>query len=332
MTSSSIGAAIAGTGSAVPARVMTNSDFEKILDTSDEWIRSRTGIRERRICSPGETTATLGLDASRRALDAAGMKPSDIDLIICATITPEMFFPSTACFIQAGLGCRNIGAFDLMAACSGFVYSLAVGSQFIKTGAYRNVLVVGADTMSRVVDFQDRSICVLFGDAAGAAVLTADAADPGRGLNYFRMYADGSQPELMSLAGGGSRHPASPQMLAEKLQYMRMNGREVYKFASLRMQELVRDALADNGLTADDVALVVPHQVNRRIIDAAVGHMNFPPEKVYVNLDRFGNTSAASVPLALDEAVRAGRVKRGDKIVLVAFGGGLTWSSAVVTW
>ncbi|MBL8796561.1 MAG: ketoacyl-ACP synthase III [Planctomycetia bacterium] len=324
------GAVIRGTGSAVPARVVPNSAFESTLDTTDEWISSRTGIRERRFVGPDETSASLGLAAARQALAAAQLDPSDLDLIVCATVTPEMLFPSTACFLQAALGCRPIGAFDLLAACSGFVYALAVGSQFIQSGAYRHVLVVGTETLSRIVDFQDRASCVLFGDAAGAAVL-GRSESPRRGLHYFRLHADGSNPSLLMLPGGGSRHPASPRSLAEGLHTVKFKGRELYRFAVGKMQELIQDAMRDCGLTVNDVALLVPHQVNLRIIESAVQHMNFPLDKVMINLDRYGNTSAASVPLALDEAVRTGRAKPGDTIILVAFGGGLTWSSAVLT-
>jgi 3-oxoacyl-[acyl-carrier-protein] synthase III len=325
-----IGIALRGTGSGLPVRVMPNAEFARTLDTSDEWIQTRTGIRERRIAGPGETTASMGLAAARQALAMADLAPHDLDLIVCATVTPEMMFPSTACFIQAGLGCRPIGAFDLLAACSGFVYALAVGSQFIRTGTYRNVLVIGAETLSRIVDYGDRGTCILFGDGAGAAVLSA-TREPGRGLQYFRLYADGSQPELLCLPGGGSRYPASAQSVAEKMHFMKLNGREVYKFAVTRFQELIQEALADCRLTVDDIALVIPHQVNQRIIDSAVRHMAFPSEKVMSNLDRYGNTSAASIPIALDEAMRTGRLKPGDTVLLVAFGGGFTWASAVFT-
>jgi 3-oxoacyl-[acyl-carrier-protein] synthase-3 len=328
--SQTIGIALRGTGSFLPARVLPNAEFEKTLDTSDEWIQTRTGIRERRVAGPGETTASMGLAAARRALEMADLTPQDLDLIVCATITPEMMFPSTACFIQAGLGCRHIAAFDLLAACSGFVYSLAVGSQFIRTGAYRNVLVVGAETLTRVVDYRDRGSCILFGDGAGAAVLSA-TREPGRGLNYFKLYADGSQPDLLCLPGGGSRYPASAQSVADGMHFLKLNGREVYKFAVTRIQELIQEAMAACELSMEDVAMVIPHQVNQRIIDSAMRHMNFPPEKMMGNLERYGNTSAASVPIALDEAMRTGRLKPGDKILLVAFGGGFTWASAVLT-
>jgi 3-oxoacyl-[acyl-carrier-protein] synthase-3 len=328
--SQTIGIALRGTGSFLPARVLPNAEFEKTLDTSDEWIQTRTGIRERRVAGPGETTASMGLAAARRALEMADLTPQDLDLIVCATITPEMMFPSTACFIQAGLGCRHIAAFDLLAACSGFVYSLVVGSQFIRTGAYRNVLVVGAETLTRVVDYRDRGSCILFGDGAGAAVLSA-TREPGRGLNYFKLYADGSQPDLLCLPGGGSRYPASAQSVADGMHFLKLNGREVYKFAVTRIQELIQEAMAACELSMEDVAMVIPHQVNQRIIDSAMRHMNFPPDKMMGNLERYGNTSAASVPIALDEAMRTGRLKPGDKILLVAFGGGFTWASAVLT-
>jgi 3-oxoacyl-[acyl-carrier-protein] synthase-3 len=328
--SDSIGVAVRGTGSALPVRVVPNTDFEASLDTTDEWIRTRTGISERRHAGQNETTASLAMDAARQALQAADLAPTDLDLIVCGTVTPEMMFPSTACFIQAGLGCRNIGAFDLLAACSGFVYALGVGSQFIRAGTCRHVLVVGAETLSRIIDFTDRSTCVLFGDGAGAAVLSA-TADPRRGVRFFRLYADGSKPELVCMPGGGSRHPTTPQSVADRLHFLKLNGREIYKFAVLRMQELIQEAMRECSLTVDDVSLLIPHQVNGRIIDSAVSHLNFPPEKVMVNLDRYGNTSAASVPLALDEALRSGRAKPGDTVILVAFGGGLTWASAVLT-
>jgi 3-oxoacyl-[acyl-carrier-protein] synthase-3 len=328
--SDSIGVILRGTGTALPARVVPNAEFEKTLDTSDEWIRTRTGIHERRIAGPQETTGTLALEASRKALDAAGLTARDLDLIICATVTPEMMFPSTACFLQAQLGCRMIGAFDLLAACSGFLYGLAVGSQFVQTGTYRNILVIGAETLSRIVDFTDRSTCVLFGDGAGAAILSA-SSEPNRGLRFVRIYADGTKPTLVYMPAGGSRYPASAKTVAEGMHYMKLNGREIYKFAVVRMQELIQEAMTECRLKPDDVALLIPHQVNQRIIDSAITHMGFPMEKVMLNLDRYGNTSAASVPMALDEAICTGRVKRGDTVILVAFGGGLTWASAVLT-
>src|SRR5262245_6384653 len=327
--SDSIGVVLRGTGSALPPRVVPNAEFEKTLDTSDEWIRTRTGTCERPTAGPQQTTGTLALEASRKALAAANLTPQDLDLIICATVTPEMMFPSTACFLQAQLGCRAIGAFDLLAACSGFLYALDVGSQFIRTGTYRNVLVIGAETLSRIVDFPDRSTCVLFGDGACAAVLSA-TSEPGRGLKFILLYADGTKPTLVYMPAGGSRYPASAQTVAEKMHFMKLNGREIYKFAVSRMQELIQEAMLECSLTPADVAMLIPHQVNQRIIDSAVSHMGFPMEKVMVNLDRYGNTSAASVPMALDEARRQGRIKKGDIVLLNAFGAGFAWGAAVV--
>ena len=324
------GTRLLGTGSAVPARVFRNDEFPTTLETSDEWIRTRTGIRERRICASGETTSTLGIEAGRRAIAAAGLKSSDIDLIICATLTPDMLVPSAACLIQAGLQCKG-GAFDLNAACSGFVYALVVADQFIQSGACRNVLIVGSDTMSRVVDFSDRNTCVLFGDGAGAVVLGRD--EDASGGSWFRLYADGKRQQWVQLGGMALREPGTSQPLPtrpDNLDYLRMNGREVFKFAVTTFAKLVREVLSENELTADDIDLVVPHQVNQRILDAACEQISFPREKLVVNLDRYGNTSGGSVPIALDEAIRTGRARRGQRILLVAFGGGLTWSSALV--
>jgi 3-oxoacyl-[acyl-carrier-protein] synthase III len=326
------GVKLRGTGRAVPARAFRNDEFPPDLDTSDEWIRSRTGIRERRFCSSEETTATLGIEASRQAIEAAGLQPADVDLIICATFTPDMLIPSTACLIQGGLGCIGAAAFDLNAACSGFVYALVVADQFIQTGAYRHVLVVGSDGMSRVLDFGERATCVLFGDGAGAVVLSADP-DVNRGGCWFRLGADGSQPNSIRLGGFAQRDPGASAPLPARpheLDFIRMNGREVFKFAVATIVRLVREALVDNELTLDDIALVIPHQVNQRILDNACEQLGAPADKLMVNLDRFGNTSAASVPIALDEAVRCGRLRRGEWALFIAFGGGLTWASALL--
>jgi 3-oxoacyl-[acyl-carrier-protein] synthase-3 len=326
-------AMLSGTGRALPERVVTNDDLSQTLDTSDEWIRSRTGIRERRIAAPDETSVSLGLEASRRALAASGLPAADLDLIVCATLTPDHLVPTAACQIQAGLGCRTIPAFDLNAACSGFIYALATAAQFIQTGTARHALVVGAETLSRAVDFTDRNTCVLFGDGAGAAVLSAAPAGSDRGLRWYRLGADGTRGDLIKLNGFRTRPPAgSPGMPAppDEFDYLRMNGREVFRFAVLRICSLVNEALAENDLTLDDLALIVPHQVNQRILTAAVENLKFPPERVMVNLDKYGNTSAASVPMVLDEAIRDGRAKPGDTVLCVAFGGGLTWSSALL--
>jgi 3-oxoacyl-[acyl-carrier-protein] synthase-3 len=328
-----LGVALAGTGSSLPARVVRNDEFTDALhlDTSDEWIRTRTGIRERRFAGPGDTSATLGTAAARQALEAARLDPTDLDLIVCATVTPDLMCPATANLIQAGLGCRTIPAFDLTAACSGFLYALSVGSQYVRTGAARHALVVGADVLTRAIDFTDRNSCILFGDGAGAVVLSATPV-VNTGVRQVRLYSDGARPDLIQVPSKVTPNPAPGAGLQPRLEYLRLVGREVFRFAVTRMVELVGQAEADCrelGLSGIDV--LIPHQVNQRIIDAAIESCNFPPEKVVVNLDRYGNTSAASVPIALDEAIRSGRCRPGDTVLLVAFGGGLTWSSAILT-
>ena len=322
------GAIITGTGSCLPDKRLTNDDLSRMVDTNDEWITQRTGIKERRIVGPGESTATLGTTAARRALADAGLDAKDVDLIVCGTITPEMGFPATACFIASALGLNGTPAFDLSAACSGFLYAMDTAAAFIKSGRYRHVLVVGAETLSRVTDYTDRASCILFGDGAGAAVLSR-TTDPDKGLVYSSMYADGGGWEML-YCKPGSRHPVDDAMLLDRGQYMKIKGREVYKFAVQRFEELIEDALRKCELTPADVALIVPHQVNQRIIDSAIEKIGFGTDKVYVNIDRYGNTSAASIPIALDEARRAGRIKPGDVVVFVAFGAGLTWANAVM--
>lgn len=322
------GVRLAGTGSALPKRVFRNDEFPAHLETSDEWIRTRTGIRERRICNDDETSATLGIEAARQAIDTAGIQATDIGLIICSTLTPDLLVPSTACLIQAGIGGSGCAAFDLNAACSGYVYGLVVGSQFVQSGAYRHVLVIGVDTMSRVVDFNDRNTCVIFGDGAGAAVLSADSS--ARPEWWFRIHADGSKSHWVQLGGMALRSPAtaSPMPLKnDRLDYLNMNGREVFKFAVTSMGKLIEEALRENELTTADIDLVIPHQVNQRILDSACEQIGFPPEKVMVNLDRCGNTSAGSVAIALDEALRSGRLRAGQRALLIAFGAGMTWAS-----
>jgi 3-oxoacyl-[acyl-carrier-protein] synthase III len=325
---SQYGAIIVGTGSHLPERRLTNDDLAKMVDTNDEWITQRTGIKERRIASKEESTATLATNAARRAIEAAGIGADEIDLIIVATITPEMVFPSTACFVAAGLGLAGTPAFDMSAACSGFIYALTTGANFIKSGQYRNVLVVGAETLSRITDYTDRSSCILFGDGAGAVVLQR-SNDPKRGVIYNSLHADGNGAEVMKCMPG-SRHPLTDEMIAQRQQYMQIRGREVYKFAVHKFEELIEDAMRVCELTAEQVKLIVPHQVNQRIIDSAMEKLGLPAEKAHVNIDRYGNTSAASIPIALDEAVRAGKLKQGDAAIFVAFGGGLTWANAAV--
>ena len=322
------GAIIAGTGSFVPEKRLTNEELSKLVDTNDEWIVQRTGIRERRIAGKDESTATLATAAARRAIEAAGLEPKDIDLVLCGTITPEMTFPSTACFVAAALGMATTPAFDVAAACSGFLYTLDTGAAFVKAGRYRNVLVIGAETLSRITDYSDRASCILFGDGAGAVVLQR-SADVNRGLIYSSLHADGSGWEMLCCKPG-SRFPIEEALLSGRDQFMKIKGREVYKFAVQRFEELIEDAMRKCELTPDSVSLIVPHQVNQRIIDSAMDKLGLPPEKAFVNIDKYGNTSAASIPIALDEAWRGGRIKQGDVLVFVAFGAGLTWANAVV--
>lgn len=321
-------AILAGTGSWVPEGRLTNDDLSKMVDTNDAWIVQRTGIRERRIAGPGESTAVLATAAARKALEAAGLEPKDLDLIVCGTISGEMVFPSTACFVAAALGLNSTPAFDVAAACSGFLYTLQTAAAFVKSGLYRNVLAIGAETLSRITDYTDRGSCILFGDGAGAVVLQR-GNDPKRGLIYSSLHADGNGWEMLCCKPG-SRHPINESLVADRNQYMKIRGREVYKFAVQRFEELIEDALRKCELTPADVKLIVPHQVNQRIIDSAMDKLGLGMDKAYVNIDRYGNTSAASIPIALDEARRAGRFGPGDVVIMVAFGAGLTWANAVV--
>jgi 3-oxoacyl-[acyl-carrier-protein] synthase-3 len=322
-------ARITGTGSYVPKRVLTNADLERMVATSDAWIVERTGIRERRIAAPGEACSDLGTAAAERALEAAGVAAADVDMVLVATCTGDHLLPSTACLIQHRLGATRAAACDLSAACCGFIYALAVGEAYIKTGA-RHVLVVGSEVMSLLTDWTDRNTCVLFGDGAGAVVLSP--TDEERGILSAHLHSDGNLWDLICVPGGGSRMPPSEKMLAEGLQYLKMKGNETFKVAVKTLEEAAREALSANQLTVNDLNLFVPHQANIRIIKAMAGRLGLPMEKVVLNLDRYGNTSAASIPLALDEAVRAGRVRPGDVILMEAFGAGLTWASAVMRW
>lgn len=323
-------AQIVGWGKYVPSQVLTNDDLAKMVDTSDDWIRARTGIVERRIADPRETTSTMSIKAAQAALQVADVIPEQLDLIIVTTATPDYLFPATACLVQDALGARRAGAFDLLAGCSGFVYGLGVGSQLIISGAYENVLVIGAETLSRIMDWTDRNTCVLFGDGAGALLLQASDA-PG-GVLSFTLGADGSGGDLLMLPGGGSRHPASAETVAQGLHYARMNGREVFRFATRIMGQAAREALTAAGLKVDDIDLFIPHQANMRIIQSAAKHLGLPMDKVFVNVDRYGNTSCASIPIAFCEAIEEERIKPDDHLVLVSFGAGLTWAAAVVQW
>ena len=321
-------AAIAGTGSYLPARVLSNADLEKLVDTSNEWIVERTGILERRIVSEHETTSTMAIEAGRRACQNAGFDPAELDLIMVASASPDYLLPATACLVQEALGAKRAGAFDLQAACSGFLYAASLASGMIVSGQQRNVLVIGAETLTRMIDYQDRSTCILFGDGAGAAVLRPNVE--GAGLLYSKLGADGGQAQMIQVPAGGTKLPASAETVAQRQHYIQIEGRKVFRFATTVFIDLVEDAMQSCRLTKEDVTLIVPHQVNERIIEAAMKKLDLPPEKFFVNIQKYGNTSAASVPIALDEARREGRLKRGDVAILLAFGAGLTWGSAVV--
>lgn len=323
-------AAIAGWGMALPERVVTNAELARRLDTSDEWIRSRTGISQRYVAGPNEYTSVLATRAGRAALERAGLPPEAVDTVIVATCTPDRPFPATACTVQANLGIPRAGAFDLAAACSGFVYGLNVATALVKSGMSTCLLLVAADVFTRLINWQDRSTCVLFGDGAGAVVLQATRER--LGLIAANVGAWGEGEALMAVDAGGARLPLTPELLQTGRQYVHMNGREMFRHAVRGMAESAKQALAEAGLRFEEVALVVPHQANLRIIEAVARRLDLPVDRFFVNLDRYGNTSAASVPIALCEAVEQRRVQAGDYVLLTAFGGGLTWGSAVVRW
>ena len=321
---------ITGVGSYVPERIVTNADLEKTVDTTDEWITSRTGIRARRIAAENEFTSDLAAKAAERALQMAGVKAEEVDLIILATITPDMPFPSTACLVQQKIGAYRAAAFDLEAACSGFIFGLEIGQQFIMSRTYETVLVIGAEKLSSIVNWNDRNTCVLFGDGAGAAVL--QHRPESHGLLTACMGSDGRKADLLSMPGGGSRCPATAQSVAAGLHFLRMDGKETFKNAVQAMVTAAQESLRRCEITVDQIKCIIPHQANLRIIDAVSTRLGATEEQVFVNLDKYGNTSAASVAIALDEAVAAGRVQRGDLILLVVFGAGLTWGAAVIEW
>ncbi len=322
-------ARIAGTGSYAPERVLTNADLERMVDTSDDWIVERTGIRERRLAAPGEACSDLGTRAAERALAAAGVAAADLDMILLATCTGDAPLPATACLIQDRLGATRAAACDIGAACCGFVYALAVGDAYVKTGL-RHVLVIGSEVMSAITNWKDRNTCILFGDGAGAVVLSATQEE--RGILSSHLHSDGSLWNLICVPGGGSRMPPTEKLLADELQYIKMKGNETYKVAVKTLEESAQEALKANGLTVADIDAYVPHQANVRIIKAVAGRLGLPMEKVVLNMDRYGNTSAASIPIALDEAVRGGRIKQGHLVMMAAFGSGLTWATSVVRW
>jgi 3-oxoacyl-[acyl-carrier-protein] synthase-3 len=325
---------IIGTGSYLPEKVLTNDDLSKMVDTSDEWITTRTGIKERHIAADDQATSDLASEAARRAMTAAGVTPEEIDLIVVATVTPDMFFPSTACFVQCKIGATNAVCFDISAACSGFLYALQVARHFLNAGSRTTALVIGAEKLSSLVNWEDRNTCVLFGDGAGAVVIRAVDADtnaPGRVLSTV-MGSDGTLSDLLKVPGGGSALPITPENAASRPNTIHMEGRETFKHAVTRMCQASEQALEMAGLTKADIAMVIPHQANARIITAIADRLGLPEEKTFVNVDKYGNTSAATIPVALDEAHRQGRIKRGDIVLLVAFGGGFTWASSVLRW
>ena len=320
---------IIGLGRYLPARVLTNKELEKMVDTTDEWIVTRTGIKERRIARPDEATSDMAAEAARAALKDAKLTANDIDLIIVATITPDMFFPATACLVQDKLGCRTVPAFDVSVACSGFIYGIAIADQFIRSGTYKHALVIAAEKLSSITDWSDRSTCVLFGDGAGAAVL--GPVEHG-GILSVSLGANGKQGDLIKLPAGGSRIPTTVKSIEDKLHFIKMNGAELFKHAVRIMADAALGATQQLGLTADDIKLVIPHQANIRILNAVAKRMGLTEDKIYLNIEKYGNMSAASSAVALVEAVKEGRIKKGDKILLDAFGGGLTWGAMVIEW
>jgi 3-oxoacyl-[acyl-carrier-protein] synthase-3 len=322
---------ISGLGAYIPKKVLTNRDLEKMVDTTDEWISTRTGIRERHVVEKGQKASDLGVHAAREAIHDAKLKPSDIDLIIVATITPDMFFPSTACNIQAQLGIHG-GAFDLAAACSGFPYAVAVAEGFIRSGIYKNILVVGSEVLSGFIDWKDRSTCVLFGDGAGAAVVSRLPKHDGHGILASYLGSDGTQADLLQIPAGGSAHPTTEETVRKGMHYLKMQGSEVFKVAVRTMEVAVREVLKRSHLDMKDIDCLIPHQANMRILQAVAERLDLPLAKVFINVERYGNMSSASTVVALYEAVKTGRVKKGDLVVLVAFGGGLTCAATVIRW
>jgi len=319
---------ITGTGAAVPNKILTNFDLAEMVDTSDEWIRTRTGIQRRHIAEDGIATSDLATQAGLQALEEASVDPKDLDLIIVGTVTPDMYFPSAACFVQEKLEAINAAAFDVSAACSGFLYGLSIADSYVASGRYKNILVIGAELLSRITDWTDRSTCVLFGDGAGAVVVQPAVDDRGIISTYIK--SDGRLTQLLKMPGGGSILPPAKSAENPKAYYIQMEGREVFRYAVNAMGDAASRILEQNGFSGEDVALFIPHQANIRIIQAIAKKLDVPDEKVYVNVDEYGNTSAASIPIALDESRRKGLVKDGDLVLMVAFGGGFTWASALV--
>ena len=324
-------AKISALGCYVPPRVLTNQELEKMVETNDQWIVERTGIRERHIADAGVATSDMALEAARCALAQRGVAATEVNAIIVCTVTPDMFFPSTACLVQNGLGAKGAWGFDLVAACSGFVYGLTTGAHLVAAGTHRKVLVIGSDTMSRIIDYSDRATCVLFGDGAGA-MLIEPAADGDGGFIDFLGEVDGAGGEYLKMPAGGSRLPSSHETIDQRLHYVHQDGSQVFKYAVRKMYESCQELLARNGLSAKDVSLLVPHQANRRIITAAADRLGLPPEKVMINIDRYGNTTAATIPLATHDAIQQGRLKRGDLVVFAAVGAGYTVGASLWRW
>ncbi len=325
-----VNAGITGTGHALPDEVITNADLEKMVETSDEWISTRTGIKERRKARPDEYTSTLATRAARQALEMAGVDAKDLDVIICATVCPDMMLPATACIIQSLLGAKRAAAFDMAAACSGFIYGLTLAEGIIQSGRARTILLIGAELLTRYVDYTDRSTCVIFGDGAGAAVI--QPVEDGRGLLAVRIQSDGDYIDYLYTPGGGTRYPASIETVTNRLHYIKMRGNELFKVAVRSMEEISRRVLDDLRMSPSDIDLFIPHQANQRITEAVAERLGLPLEKVYSNIHRVGNTSSASIPIALDECVRAGRVKSGDLVMMASFGAGVTFGAAVLRW
>ena len=322
---------VVGTGSYSPEKVLTNADLEKLVETNDQWIRERTGIRERHIAAPEQASSDLAYEASVRALEMAGLDAADVEMIVVGTVTPDYPFPSTAAVLQGKLGNKKAFAFDLSAACAGSIYALSVADRYVSSGACKNALVIGVDTLTRITDWKDRNTCILFGDGAGAMVLEG-TGEPNRGLSTIRLHTDGSMVQMLLQPGGGSREPISAEMVAAGRHYVKMKGTEVYKVAVRSLEEVCREVLEAEGLKPSQVTYVIAHQANKRILDATLSRLEIPAEKCWMNLEKYGNTSSASVPTTLDEANRAGWFKPGDVILMMAIGGGMAWGAAVLRW
>ncbi len=325
-------AEVAGTGTYLPEKILTNADLEKVLDTSGEWIRTRTGIVERRIAAADESSSTMGARAARRALESAGIGPDDIELILVCTSTPDILFPATACFVQRELGAGRSAAFDISAVCSGFVFGLSVAEQYLKTGRYQHILLVGCETNSRIVDWKDRSTCILFGDGAGAMVLKRVEAEKPAGVLSSHIYSDGEKFDLIQVPGGIGRTGISKEDIDQGRYFIKMQGSATFKVAVKRMADVSREALEHNGLSCGDIDLMIPHQANKRIIDAVTKKLRIPPERVFINIQKYGNTSAASIPIAVHEARECGKLPPGSLSLLSVVGAGLTWGASLIRW